>query len=59
MSPYPRVWTIRHGADAGKVLIQFSPAGPLLLVGPDGAVTEQYRTPRPPWAREKSAEVAA
>lgn len=38
-----RTWVLRHGPDAGKVLIQFSTRGPFLLVGADGAVTEQFR----------------
>lgn len=45
MSTFPRTWVLRHGPDAGKVLIQFSASGPALLIGADGSVSEQWRVP--------------
>lgn len=45
MNQFPHTWTLRHGPDAGKVLIAFSTRGPLWLVGPDGAIERQFRLP--------------
>jgi hypothetical protein len=45
VNAYPRTWVLRHGPDAGKVLIAFSAVGPALLVGADGSVSEQWRVP--------------
>ncbi len=52
MNTYPRTWVLRHGPDAGRVLIAFSARGPLLLVGADGAVSWQYRVPAAYGVRE-------
>lgn len=42
-SEYPRMWSVRAGANDGAVIIQFHARGELMLVRPDGTTDIHYQ----------------